>query len=487
MPRTRDLGDYLDFLRKEGRLVETGVEVSPILEIPEILRRLMYGGYGKAILFNNVKGYPGFRVAGNLFASYELLCRALGVGGLEEAGARLFEPVARPPPLTLSEKVRSLGEVLGLGKYMPKKVGRAGFTSNVLEGSEARLDRLPAFKVWPRDGGRYLTYPLIHVVDPVKRVVNMGVYRVMLHEDGGGVVHWQAHKRGMQAHQDAERRGEHEIPAAIVIGSDIGTLLTGAMPVPYPIDKHLFAGVVRGEGLQVFVLDNGVPVPANSEFVVEGSILLDDLRPEGPYGDHFGYYDVPDRRFPYFRVDRIWYRDDPVYFGSVTGKPPLEDVVIGKAAERLFLPSLQTLLPEIVDMHLPPHGVFQGMAIVSIRKRYPGHGKKAALALMGLGQLSLTKIFIIVDEDINVHDINQVIWAVSSHVDPQRDVLVISNTHADELDPSTPVPRYGSKLAIDATRKTSEEYGGRDWPEEVEVDEETRRRVDEKWPLLGIG
>ncbi len=481
----QDLRGYLDFLGERGCLRRVKVEVDPVLEIPEILRRVMYRRLG-AVLFENVKGHPGFRVAGNIFCSLDTVREALDVERLEDIGWRLFQPLQGPPPMGLGEKLRSLGEVLGLGKYMPRRARRAGFEANVHEGGNARLSMIPAFKVWPKDGGRYLTYSLVHVRDPVKGVMNMGVYRVMIAGEREGVVHWQIHKRGQQAHQDAAERGDTRIPAALVIGSDPGTLLTGAMPVPYPIDKHLFAGVVRGEGLQVYRLPNGLDVPANAEIVLEGYIDLGDLREEGPYGDHFGYYDKPQRRFPTFHLERIWHRNDPIYYGSVTGKPPLEDVVIGGFAERIFLPAIQTLLPEVVDMHLPPYGVFQGMAFVSIKKRYPGHGKKVMLALMGLGQLSLTKIIVVVDHDIDVKDVNQVIWAVSSHVDPQRDVVVIQGSHMDELDPSTPTPMYGSKLGIDATRKLPEEYGGKEWPEEVEPDEATARLVTSRWREYGL-
>jgi 4-hydroxy-3-polyprenylbenzoate decarboxylase len=314
----------------------------------------------------------------------------------------------------------------------------------------------------------------------------MSVYRVMIVGGREAVVHWQLHKRGMVAQREYQEWGEEAIPAAIVIGGDPGTLLTGALPVPYPIDKQLFAGIVRGEGMEVYELPNGVPVPARAEVVLEGYIDLGDLRSEGPYGDHFGYYDKPSRPFPTFKLERVWLRESPIYYGSVTGKPILEDAVIGKAAERIFLPIIRTLLPEVVDLNLPPAGLFQGVAVVSIKKSYPGHAKKVGLALMGLGQLSLTKIFIVVDHDINVHDWNQVLWALASHVDPQRDVLVLPNTHTDELDPSTPTPGYGSKLLIDATRKLPEEYGGREWPEEVKPDPETVRLVDSRWGEYGL-
>ncbi len=480
-----DLRTYLEHLERHGCLKRVRVPVNPVLEVPEILRRVMYRR-GPAVLFENVAGYEGFRIAGNIFCSLDMVKAALGVEKLEDIGWRLFKPLQGPPPMGIGEKLRGLGEVLGLGKYMPRRARRAGFEDVVYEDNSATFSLIPAFKVWPGDGGRYLTYALVHVRDPVKGVMNMGVYRVMIAGEREGVVHWQIHKRGMQAQYDASERGEDLLPAALVIGSDPGTLLTGAMPVPYPIDKHLFAGVVRGEGLQVYKLPNGIHVPANAEIVLEGSIDLRDLREEGPYGDHFGYYDKPSRLFPTFHLERIWHRREPIYYGSVTGKPPLEDVVIGKFAERIFLPAIQTLLPEVVDIDLPPYGVFQGIGFVSIKKRYPGHGKKVLLALMGLGQLSLTKVLVAVDHDINVHDINQVLWAIASHVDPQRDVFIIPGSHADELDPSTPIPMYGSKLGIDATRKLPEEYGGREWPREVEVDEETSRLVDERWREYGL-
>ncbi len=480
-----DLREYISFLESRGMLKRVKVTVDPVLEIPEILRRIMYSR-GPAVLFEKLKGHPEFRLAGNIFCSIDVLKEALNVNRLEEIGERLFEPLKGPPPRTLTEKIRGLGEILGFGRYMPKKTGKAGFQDNVIEGDKASFRLIPAMKIWPKDGGRYLTYALVTLRDPVKDVINMGVYRVMIAGDKEGVVHWQIHKRGMQAHQDASSMGEETIPVALVIGSDPGTLLTGALPVPYPIDKHLFAGIVRGKGLPVFDLPNGVPVPANAEIVLEGYVDLRDLRREGPYGDHFGYYDKPDRLFPTFKLERMWFRDNPIYYGSVTGKPPLEDVVIGKAAERIFLPAIQTLLPEVIDIELPPHGVFQGMGFVSIKKRYPGHGKKVLLALMGLGQLSLTKILIVVDHDINVHNIGEVLWAISSHVDPQRDVMIIPYSHADELDPSTPIPRYGSKLGIDATRKLPEEYGGREWPEEVSPDPDTVKLVDKRWSEYGL-
>ncbi len=481
----KDIRDYLEFLETRGKLKRVKTKVSPILEIPEILRRVMQKK-NYAVLFENIEGYDNFRIAGNIFVDLDTLKKYLNIEKLEDIGKRLVEPVTTPPPLTLGEKIKSLPELVSLSKYLPRKTTKAGFKQNLLEGTEASFSKIPAFKVWPEDGGRYLTYPLVTFRDPMKKIMNMSVYRVMIQNDKEAIVHWQAHKRGTQAQQDATTLGEQVLPAAIVIGSDPGTLLTGAMPVPYPMDKQLFAGLVRGEGLEVFELPNKVLVPSNAEIVLEGHIYLNDLRKEGPYGDHFGYYDSPTRLFPVFKLERIWHRDSPIYYGSVTGKPPLEDVVIGKFAERVFLPSIKMLFPEIIDIDLPEYGMFQGIGIVSIKKRFPGHGKKVLLGLMGIGQLALTKIMVVVDEDINVHDYNEVLWAISSHVDPQRDVLIVPGTHTDELDPATPIPAFGSKLGIDATRKFPEEYGGKSWPKEVKVDEKTKNLVDSRWKEYGL-
>jgi len=365
-------------------------------------------------------------------------------------------------------------------------VRRAGFEEEVWEGGEARLDRLPLFKTWPRDGGLYITFGQVYTVDPVTGVTNIGVYRVMMKSPREAVVHWQLHKRGRHAYLAAAERGE-PVRLAIVVGAEPAAMLAGVAPAPYPLDKLLFAGVLAGRGIEVYRLPSGIMVPASAHVVVEGTVEPGRESWEGPFGDHWGYYDRPIHRFPVMTVERIWLRRNPVYVGTVVGKPVMEDAAIGKAIERMFLPAIRTLLPEIVDVNLPEYGVFQGMAIVSIRKTYPGQAKKVMMGLWGLGQFSLTKIIIVVDHDIDVHDLNQVLWAVSANVDPQRDVVVVPGTHTDHLDPATPVPGYGSKLGIDATRKLPEEHGGLQWPEEVEPDPEVSRRIDELWPRLGIG
>ena len=484
MPAPSSLEEFLDLLEERGELRRIRVPLSPVLEIPEVLRRVMMRR-GPALLFEEVKGYPGWRVAGNLFGTLDRVKLGLGVERLEEVGERLVSMAWRPPPLTLGGKLRGLREALDLGRYTPRRVRRAGFEDTVLEGEKASLEALPAFKTWPLDGGRYLTFAQTFTVDPATGVTNIGVYRVMIRGPREAVIHWQLHKRGRHAYLEASRRGER-LPVAIVVGAEPAAMLAGVMPAPYPLDKLLFAGIMAGRGLPVYVLPSGVPVPASAHVVLEGYVEPGREAEEGPFGDHWGYYDRPVHRFPVFTLERLWMRRSPVYVGTVVGKPVMEDAAIGKAVERVFLPILRTLLPEIVDVNMPEYGVFQGVAIVSIRKTYPGQGKKVMMALWGLGQMALTKIIVVVDHDINVHDLNQVLWAVSAHVDPQRDVVVVPGTHTDHLDPATPVPGYGSKLGIDATRKLPEENQWREWPREVEPDPEVARRIDQLWGRLGL-
>ncbi len=465
---------YLSWLEERGMLRRVGEELSPILEIPALLRQVMYRR-GPALLFERVKGHRGWRVAGNIFLSLEVLSRYLGVSSLEEIGERLVEPLLKPPPVSLGEKLRGAGDALRVASYMPRRVKKPRFLENEVGAEAAPLDMLPAFKTWPRDGGRYLTYPIVVTRDPETGVHTLGVYRVMLLDGRRGVVHWQVHKRGAYY---AEKWGA-PMPAAIAIGCSVPVLMAAAAPVPHPIDKYLFAGAVNGQGVAVYDLD-GLLVPACAEVLLVGYVDPREKAPEGPFGDHYGFYDKPRERYPVFHVERMYFRDEPIYYGTVVGKPPLEDSVLGRAYERMFLPLLRMLLPEIRDMYFPEHGVFQGVAIVSIKKRYPGHGKKVMSALWGLGQTSLTKVVIVVDESIDPHDLGRVIWAVASYVDPQRDVVIIGHAHNDVLDPSTPTAGYGSKLGIDATRKLPLEYGGEP-PEEVEEDPEVLKRVA---PLL---
>ncbi|MEM3640012.1 MAG: UbiD family decarboxylase [Fervidicoccaceae archaeon] len=471
-----DLRSYIEWLKSKEELVEVNNPLSPDLEIPALLRKLMYAG-GPAVLLNKIEGYDGWRVAGNLFSSIRVIRQALSVEKLEDIGERLIPMQLIQPPLSLLEKMKATGELFRTSKYLPSKTSHADFESNILEKDDNPLEKIPFFRTWPKDGGKYATFPIVITRDPVLGVLNMGVYRMMILDGGRAVIHWQIHKRAAMAHSAALEKGVDELPVAVVIGSDPGTMLAAVSPVPYPIDKALFAGVLRGRGIELYELPNSIPVPSNAEIVIEGKVQLRNLSSEGPFGDHWGYYDKPTEKYPIFSVDRVYFRDNPIYYGSVTGLPVLEDGVIGKAIERIFKPIMKLLLPEIVEVNYPPEGVFQGMLIVSIKKRYPGQAKKVMSALWGLGQSSLTKIIIVVDDDVDPRDIGKVIWAISSNVNPSRDILIIGNSHSDALDPANISPSYGGKLGIDATRKLPEENYGREWPEMVKEDEAVLAKI----------
>lgn len=478
----KDLREALKSVEERGELRRIKVEVNPSLETAEIARRVMYSR-GPTLLFENIKGFPGWRMATNLFRSLDSIRKLLGVENLEEVGERLIKPLTGAPPIGLTDKLYALVDVVRLGAYTPRKTGRGAFEDNVIE-SEG-FNKTPIPTIWPKDAGRYITYGLVLTRDPEKGVSNMGVYRVQIIDGSRAVMHWQVHKRGALAWMKARESGARKIRVAIAVGSDPGTMLTGALPVPYPIDKLLFASIVRGSALEIVDLD-GVFVPANSELVYVGEVDTENLVDEGPYGDHTGYY-TPKAKYPLLRLERVYHRDNPIYYFTVTGKPILEDAWIGKAAERIFLPLMKMIMPEVVDVNLPPEGLFTGgIAIVSMKKRYPGHAKKVMMGLWGLGLFSLVKVMIIVDSDVNVHDLGQVLYAISTCVDPQRDVLVVPHAVTDELDHTAMEGGYGSKLGIDATRKFKVENYGREWPEEVEPDLETVKLVDSRWREYGI-
>ncbi len=465
---------YLDWLEKKGLLVRVEEELSPVLEIPCFLRRVMYRG-GPAVLFERVKGYPGWRVAGNLFVNPRVVAEYLSLDSLEKAFNGIIEVLSQASSRGLLG-FRGISDLMKLIKLKPSVVGYAEFNENVVEASEKPLDRIPAFKNWPLDGGRYLTYPMIVTRDPEAGFHSISVYRVMIAGGDKCIIHWQIHKRGAEAYR-RHMAGGGRMPVAIVVGSDLNVMLTAATPVPPPVDKYLYASIIGGSGVKLYKLPNNLLVPADAEVVIEGYVEPGETAREGPFGDHWGYYDEPLEEYPVMRVERVYFRSNPIYYGSVTGKPPLEDSVIGCIVERMFKPLLKTLLPEVVDIHFPPHACYQGILIVSIRKSYPGQAKKVMMALWGLTQTSLTKIIVVVDHDINPRDINQVLWAIASNVNPERDVVVIPNTHTDALDPASKAPAYGGKLGIDATRKLREENYGREWPRLVEEDETVYEKI----------
>jgi 4-hydroxy-3-polyprenylbenzoate decarboxylase len=467
----KDLRDYIKFMKSKGKLIEINEEVSVDLEIAEISRQACYSNY-PPILFNNIREYKGWRILSNVFYSMESLYEIFGNTNLESITENFLKYFSEIP-ITLIEKIRNLPDILKLGKYMPKSKKQ-----EFKEFKEISLEQIPAIKTWPKDAGRYFTFSITITKDPTKDVHNLSVYRIQILNSKEAIVHWQALKRGSMTAMRYKEMGITKVPVAIVNGVDPVILFTAASPVPPGLDKYLFAGILRSEGVDVTELGNGILVPSHSEVVLEGYVDLNDLRLEGPFGDHLGYYTPPDY-YPVFKFEKVYIREDPIFQVTSVGKPPLEDAWIGKGVERLFLPFLKMLVPELVDMNLPEYGLFTGIGIFSIKKYYPGQGKRAMMSLWGLGQLSLLKIIIIVDHDVNVHDLNQVLYAITTTVDPQRDVIIIPNIITDSLDHTTPHPPLGSKLGIDATRKFKEEMGGKEWPEEVKSDPLIEKKAKE--------
>jgi 4-hydroxy-3-polyprenylbenzoate decarboxylase len=470
----RDLREYVEAMRKSNRMIVVDDEVDVDLEIAELTRRATYAGL-PPLLFNKVKGFQGWRVLTNVFYSVEAIRDMLGAERLEDL-TRSFLAYLSVTPSSMVDKLRSMSSMLRLGRIFPRTRKQAF--------SESSLDfsLIPALRTWPKDAGRFMTFSILITKDPESRVHNLSVYRIQILNRNEALVHWQAFKRGSLTARKYLDRGITKVPAVIVNGVDPVLAFTAASPVPPGLDKYLFYGILRGEGAEVTELDNGIRVPSYAETVFEGEVDLSDLRIEGPFGDHMGYYTPPDY-YPVFKLRRSYSRDNPIFHATSVGKPPLEDAWIGKAVERLFLPFFRLVVPEIVDMNLPEYGLFTGVGIFSIRKTFPGQGKRAMLAIWGTGQLSLLKVIIVVDHDVNVHDLNQVIYAISTTVDPKRDVLVIDNALTDSLDPATPTPPLGSKLGIDATRKFKEELG-KDWPEEEKEDPQVSKRIDPIWAKI---
>jgi 4-hydroxy-3-polyprenylbenzoate decarboxylase len=476
-----DTHEFITELEKNGELKRVKTEVDSNLEIAEILRREMYSN-GSAILFENVKGYD-IPVLGNAFGSMKRLEIGLEMTDFTEIGQRIADMTKMDIPSGFLNKIKKLPELSKMASSFPKAETRGPVTERT--SSDASFDDLPILKSWPNDAGRFITLGLVATRHPETGVRNLGVYRMQIIDKTHAIMHWQKHKRGAHHGDISKDRGE-KIPVAIIIGGEPATIFSSIAPVPEGLDKYLFAGITRKEGIKTVKCKTiDLDVPANAEIVLEGYVDPEDVRDEGPFGDHTGYY-TPAEPFPTFTLTGIMRRKDPIYITTVVGKPVLEDAYIGKVIERSFLPLIRMLQPEVVDYSMPAAGWFQGLAIISIKKRYPGQAKKVMMGLWGMGQLSLTKTFVVVDDDINVHDMNDVIWAITTRADAARDTIIINNTPTDTLDPASPLVNLGSKMGIDATQKTKEEGYEREIQQLVKVDDKTKNLVDSKWSDYGL-
>jgi 4-hydroxy-3-polyprenylbenzoate decarboxylase len=476
----RDLREWIALLEREGELRRVSAEADPDLEITEITDRVVKSG-GPALLFENPKGskYP---LLINQFGTERRMCMAFGVEKLDDVAAKLEDVLEMQPPQGLVEKVRGLRKLKSIADSMPKTVSKAPCQEVVLQGTDVDLSALPVQRCWPGDPAPFITLPAVITKDPNSGVRNVGMYRMQVIDRASTYMHWQIHKDGRA---DLLAAADGRIPVAVAIGLDPVTAYSASAPLPKHIDEFMLAGFLRGDAVDLVRCKTvDLEVPANAEIVLEGHVSRDDVGIEGPFGDHTGYY-TPPEEFPIFRISAITMRRDAIYPSIVVGKPPAEDAWLGKATERIFLPAIKMTVPEIVDYDLPIAGAFHNCVIVSIRKSFPGQAQKVMHAIWGLGMLSLSKSVVVVDEDVNVHDYEEVFFRVCASVDPKRDVLITEGP-LDHLDHAPGTQFYGGKLGIDATAKLPTE-DARPWPEEIVMSEEIRERVSARWAEYGLG
>jgi 4-hydroxy-3-polyprenylbenzoate decarboxylase len=485
------LQDFIAALEREGELVRVRQAVSARLELCEIADRVMkMPGGGAALLFENVTLHDGarsrFPVAINLFGSMRRMAMSLGVADLDEVGARITRLLDLKVPDGLLGKLQLLPRLLEVSKFPPRAFkGSPPCQEVVLRGAEIDVMKLPVITCWPEDGGPYITLPMVISRDPKRGIRNVGMYRVQVLGRDSLAMHWQRHKVGAAHWREMAERGER-MPVAIAIGADPASIYSASAPLPPTIDEFLFAGFLRQAPVQLTkAVTSDLDVPAHADFVIEGVIdPAEALVTEGPFGDHTGFYSEADL-YPRVQVTAVTMRREPVYATTIVGRPPMEDFYLGHATERIFLPLLRLTVPEIVDYHMPAEGIFHNLVFVSIDKQYPGQAYKVMNALWGAGLMSLAKVLVVLDKEVNVRDPREAWWVALNNIDPERDTRFTLGP-VDVLDHSSRAFTYGSKMGIDATRKWPEEGFTRNWPRVIEMDGDTRRRVDAVWQSLGI-
>src|SRR5918992_3726174 len=487
-----NLREFISAIDRIGELVRIAQPVRARLEIAEIADRVMKSpGGGPALLFEHVVLENGQRsrqpVAINLFGSMRRMCLALGVDHLDQVGDRITEMLNLKVPEGLFGKLAMLPKLAEMGKFPPRVRGGRPACQEVVQRDDAvNLDEIPFLTTWPSDGGRYITLPMVITTDPSRGIRNVGMYRIQVLDRTTLAMHWQRHKVGAGHWREMAARGER-MPVVIALGGDPASIYSGSAPLPPNIDEFLFAGFLRREPVELArALTCALDVPAEAEMVLEGYIdPAEELVLEGPFGDHTGFYSLADY-YPKVHITAVTSRRDPVYPATLVGRPPMEDFYRGHATERIFLPLLKLTIPEIVDYHMPAPGIFHNLVFVSIDKQYPGQAYKVMNALWGQGLMSLAKVLIILDKNVDVRNVQEAWWVALNNIDPERDVR-FSMGPVDVLDHASRAFTYGSKMGIDATRKLPEEGFSRDWPAVIEMDEGTKRRVDAMWASLGIG
>jgi 4-hydroxy-3-polyprenylbenzoate decarboxylase len=541
-----DLHHWIAALDRAGELKKIRTEVDPILEITEIAdrvsKKITWGQPpsavqpgearqpgGPALLFQNIKGHPGAQVLINQFGSARRMNLALEVDKLDEVADRIRQFMDVKSPQGFLDKVKMLPMLAEMGKFFPKTVS-TGPCKEVIRRDNFSLDEFPILQCWPKDAGRFITLPCVVTRDPKTGKRNLGMYRMQVYDGRTTGMHWQRQKVGAEHYREQLRAAASKdrvgtgVPArpagqslaaaaraavdvmarssggsvlaegdrptgkmevAVAIGTDPAITFSAIVPAPPDVEEYLIAGFLRQKPVELVKCETvDLEVPATSEIILEGHVNLEELKPEGPFGDHTGFYSLEDL-YPVFHLSCITHRKNPIYSTTIVGKPPMEDGWMGKAVERIFLPLMRLTIPEIVDINLPVEGVFHNLMIVSIKKSYPGQARKVMNAVWSLGQAMFTKCILVVDEDVNVQDIGEVTLKVLNHIDPERDIQFMLGP-VDSLDHASRLPNYGSKMGIDATRKWASEGFNRPWPDEILMDEQTKAMVDKKWKDLGL-
>jgi 4-hydroxy-3-polyprenylbenzoate decarboxylase len=487
----RDLREFVAKLEKAGELRRIRAEVDPVLEIAEVAQRVARDGkraadsVGPALLFENPKG-SRVPLLINTFGSLRRMELAFEVEKLEEVAARIQGFLKMETPQGLFDKIKMLPKLAELGSFFPKSVKSGPCKEVIYKGVDVNLLHFPILKCWPQDGGRFITFPLVFTKNPETGKRNVGMYRMQVYDQRTTGMHWQTQKHGAEHFRRARAADpQGKIAVSVAIGADPATSLAGMLPIPPDLDEMMFAGFLRREPVEMVSCEtNDLEVPANAEIVLEGYVNLGEMRTEGPFGDHTGFYSL-EGEFPVFHVECITHRKDPIYLTTVVGPPPQEDFYMGYAVERVFMPVMKMQYPEIVDVAMPAEGIFHNLMIVAIRKSYPGHARKIMNAIWSLGQAMFTKVIVVVDHDVDVHNFSEVAWKALCAIDPERDVQ-FNLGPADTLDHASRIQDFGSKMGIDATRKWASEGFTRPWPDEILMDERTKKRVAEMWKTFGL-
>ena len=479
----KNLRVFLEQLRQHDELVEITVPVSAHLEITDIADRVSKGQgmANKALWFSHVEG-SSMPLVINTLGSYERIKQCLGIEHFEEIQQRIQSFVKPAMPASLLEKVMMLPKLAELNQFLPKEIKNGAPCQEVVitDLTQPILDKLPILTCWPEDGGPFITMPVVFTKDPETGMRNAGMYRLQKYSNTTTGMHWHKHHDGNRLYEDARRKGLDRIEVAVALGAPPHIIYSATAPLPPGIDEMIFAGFLHHEPVKMVKCKTiDMEVPAESEIILEGYVLLNEIRREGPFGDHTGYYSLADD-FPVFHITAMTHRKDPIYCTTIVGKPPQEDYYLGKATERIFLPLLRLFIPEVVDMNLPAEGVFHNAVILSIDKRYPGHARKVMSSVWGFGQMMFSKYVVIVDKEVDVHNLSDVMWRVLNNTDPQRDTMMVEGP-LDILDHASPRWAYGSKMGIDATIKWASEGFDREWPNEIVMDDATRSRVTERW------